>query len=128
MYLCCDSVKSRIRCVDLLKKIKKPDDCIQYFRDGQSIGWSGFSPVGYPKVVPIALAEYVEKNCLQGKLRFDLFVGASVGVETEDRWAQNGMIRRRWPYATGKALRKGINSGEIQMGDKHLSMFAQDLK
>lgn len=128
MSLCSDSVKSRIRCGDLLEKIKTPEDCIQYFKDGQSIGWSGFSPVGYPKVVPIALAEYVEKSGLQGKLRFDLFIGASVGVETEDRWAQNGMIRRRWPYATGKALRKGVNSGEIQMGDKHLSMFAQDLK
>ena len=46
---------------------------------------SGFTGVGYPKVTPIALAEYVEKNNLQGQLRFDLFVGASTASETEDR-------------------------------------------
>lgn len=42
--------------------------------------------MGYPKVTPIALAEHVEKNNLQGKLRFDLFVGASTASETEDRY------------------------------------------
>ena len=42
--------------------------------------------VGYPKITPIALAEYVEKNNLQGKLRFDLYVGASTAEEVEDRY------------------------------------------
>jgi acetyl-CoA hydrolase len=35
--------------------------------------------------MPVELANYVEKNNLQGKLRFNLFVGASTGAETEDR-------------------------------------------
>jgi len=55
-------------------------------------------------------------------------IGASVGVETEDRWATLDMIDRRWPYQTGKNIQKAINSGKIRFGDKHLSMFAQDLK
>jgi hypothetical protein len=29
--------------------------------------------VGYPKETPAALAEHVEKNNLQGKMRFSLF-------------------------------------------------------
>jgi acetyl-CoA hydrolase len=37
------------------------------------------------------------------------------------------MIDRRWPYQTGKNIAAGINEGRIRMGDKHLSMFAQDL-
>ena len=118
---------NRIRCKELHNKIMDPKDTIQFFKPGMNLGWSGFTPAGYPKVVPIALADYVEENNLQGKWKFNLFIGASVGAETEDRWATLDMIDRRWPYQTGKNIAKGINEGRIRMGDKHLSLFAQDL-
>jgi len=70
----------------------------------------------------------LRKTICMGKWKFNLFIGASVGAETEDRWASLDMIDRRWPYQTGKNLQKAINSGKIRFGDKHLSMFAQDLK
>ncbi|HEY6007689.1 MAG TPA: acetyl-CoA hydrolase, partial [Geobacteraceae bacterium] len=117
----------RIRKTTLRDKIRKVEEVIPLFEDGMNIGWSGFTPAGYPKAVPIALADHVEKNGLQGKLKFNLFIGASVGVETEDRWASLDMIDRRWPYQTGKNIQTGINEGRIRMGDRHLSMFAQDL-
>jgi acetyl-CoA hydrolase len=50
------------------------------------IVYSGFTGVGYPKIMPTVLADHVEKNGLQGKLKFNLFVGASTGAETEDRY------------------------------------------
>jgi acetyl-CoA hydrolase len=118
---------NRIRKTNLHSRIRKVEDVIPLFENGMNVGWSGFTPAGYPKVVPIALADHVEKNGLQGKLRFNLFIGASVGAETEDRWASLDMIDRRWPYQTGKNIQAGINEGRIRMGDKHLSMFAQDL-
>jgi len=118
---------NRIRCKELHSKIVDVKDTIQYFKNGMNLGWSGFTPAGYPKAVPIALADHVEENNLQGKLKFNLFIGASVGAETEDRWATLDMIDRRWPYQTGKNIAKGINEGRIRMGDKHLSLFAQDL-
>ena len=34
---------------------------------------SGFSPVNYPKVVPLALADHVERNFLQGKMQFGIY-------------------------------------------------------
>ena len=80
------------------------------------LGWSGFTPAGYPKAVTIALADHVEKNNLQGQLKFNLFIGASVGAETENRWAELDMIDRRWPYQTGKNIAKGINEGRIRIG------------
>lgn len=120
-------LKSRIRCKALHSKIKTAEEVIPLFKDGMNLGWSGFTPVGYPKVIPKALADHVEANNLQGKLRFNLLIGASVGIETEDRWASLDMIARRWPYQSGKNIQKGINSGRILMHDKHLSMFAQDL-
>jgi len=120
-------LQSRVECKSLLSKVMKAEETIQFFKDGMNLGWSGFTPAGYPKEVPIALADYVEANNLQGKLKFNLFIGASVGAETEDRWATLDMIDRRWPYQTGKNIAKGINEGRIRMGDKHLSLFAQDL-
>ena len=121
------TLEDRVRCKSLLSKVVPVEETIELFKDGMNLGWSGFTPAGYPKAVPIALAEHVEKNNLQGKLRFNLFIGASVGAETENRWAQNDMIDRRWPYQTGKDIAAGINAGRIRMGDKHLSLFAQDL-
>lgn len=122
-----ETLEERVRCKSLLDKVMTPEDTIKFFKNGMNLGWSGFTPAGYPKAVPIALADHVEKNNLQGKLKFNLFIGASVGAETEDRWATLDMIDRRWPYQTGKNIAKGINTGKIRMGDKHLSLFAQDL-
>jgi acetyl-CoA hydrolase len=121
------TLESRIRRKSLLSKVMKAEDTIKFFKPGMNLGWSGFTPAGYPKEVPIALADYVEANNLQGKWKFNLFIGASVGVETEDRWATLDMIDRRWPYQTGKNIQKGINTGKIRMGDKHLGHFAQDV-
>lgn len=73
------------------------------------------------------LADHVEKNDLQGKLRYSLFVGASSGAETENRWAALDMIERRSPYQVGKQIAKGINNSTIKYFDKHLSMFPMDL-
>jgi acetyl-CoA hydrolase len=73
------------------------------------------------------LADHVEKNGLQGQLKYSLFVGASSGAETENRWARLNMIERRAPHQVGKEISKGINNGQINFFDKHLSMFPVDL-
>lgn len=77
--------------------------------------------------IPTALADHVEKNNLQGKLQYSLFVGASSGAETENRWARLNMIERRSPHQVGKEIAKGLNNGQIKFFDKHLSMFPSDL-
>ncbi len=126
-----EELRLRIRDKSLLHLITEPEKLLPIFAESEkhplSIGWSGFTPVGYPKTMPTLIADYVEKNNLQGKWKFNLFVGASSGAETEDRWASLNIIDRRWPYQTGKNIAKGINCGQIRMGDKHLSMFSQDL-
>ncbi len=121
------TLADRVHRKTLFDRVKSAEDCIPFFKTGMDLGWSGFTPAGYPKAIPIALATHVENNNLQGQLKFNLFIGASVGAETENRWAELDMIDRRWPYQTGKSIAKAINTGKIRMGDKHLSMFAQDL-
>ncbi|KAM7454942.1 hypothetical protein BLSTO_04302, partial [Blastocystis sp. subtype 1] len=120
------TLASRCARKSLLSKVMTPSEAAhKFFKTGMTVGFSGFTPAGYPKVVPIALADMVEKE--GAKLQFELFAGASVGAETEDRWAKLGMESRRWPYQTGKNIAKGINTGKIEMGDIHLSAFAQNL-
>ncbi|KAH3901803.1 Acetyl-CoA hydrolase [Saccharomycodes ludwigii] len=119
-------LKQRVRYAPYLKKLKQPEELVPLFKDGQYIGWSGFTGVGAPKVIPDAIADHVEKNNLQGKLQFNLFVGASAGPE-ESRWATNSMIRKRAPHQVGKPISAAINDGRTLFFDKHLSMFPQDL-
>lgn len=86
------ALKSRVRRPALLNKVMKAEDTLPFFKDGQYLGWSGFTGVGYPKMIPIALADHVEKNNLQGKMKFNLFVGASSGAETEVSFCDFGRI------------------------------------
>lgn len=118
---------SKILKKELHSKIMEPENTIQFFRDGMFLGLSGFGPSGDPKVIPAVLADHVEHNQLQGKLRFSVFSGASIKAETESRWAVLGMTDRRWPYQNSKISQDQINKGAVRMGDKHLSMFAQGL-
>ncbi|KAJ7633167.1 hypothetical protein FB45DRAFT_914519 [Roridomyces roridus] len=121
------TLRERVRREAFLQKLAEPQDLAPLFKDDDYIGWSGFTGVGYPKSVPTAIADHVEANNLQGQKRFNLFVGASVGTEVEDRWAKLNMIARRYPHQVGKEIAKGINEGRIEFADKHLSMFPQDL-
>jgi acetyl-CoA hydrolase len=100
-------------------------DTISLFKDGMYLGFSGFAE-GHPKTVPGLLADYVENNGLAGKLRFNVFTGASIGMDVDNRWSKLGMFDRRWPHQQGDAIRLAINEGTVNFGDRHLSMFAQD--
>ncbi|KAH3671355.1 hypothetical protein WICMUC_004652 [Wickerhamomyces mucosus] len=119
-------LKQRVRYAPYLQKLRTPEQCVELFKHGQYLGWSGFTGVGAPKVIPDALAKHVEDNNLQGKFQFNLFVGASAGPE-ESRWAENDMIIKRAPHQVGRPIAQSINQGKIQFFDKHLSMFPQDL-
>ncbi|KAK9473065.1 uncharacterized protein V1510DRAFT_118348 [Dipodascopsis tothii] len=120
-------LKSRVRDPKFLKKVVTAEDMIPFFKNGMYMGWSGFTAVGAPKAVPMALQKHVEENDLAGKLRFELFVGASSPNKIEDRWAELNMITRRSPHQVGKSISKAINDGRMLFFDKHLSMWPQDL-
>ncbi len=47
----------------------------------------------------------------------DMFVGAAIGPEIEDRWASNNMIRTRWPFQFSKIINKCINKFDFNVMD-----------
>jgi acetyl-CoA hydrolase len=120
-------LRERIRDPALLSKVIPAEEAVRLFENGMNVGWSGFGSNGCPKVVPLAVADHVEKNGLQGKLRLNVFSGGSVQPEVENRWVRAGITDRRWPYQLGEASRQAANSGALRMGDRHLSLFAEDL-
>lgn len=120
-------LRARVRNGALWSKVMTAAETVRFFEHGMNLGWSGFGSNGNPKAVPLALAEHVERNGLQGKLRFNVFTGGSVAAEIENRWAAAGMIDRRWPYQLGDTIRHAVNTGAVRMGDRHLGSYAEEL-
>ena len=114
--------KDRIRNKELMGKICSAEDAANLITDGMTIGTSGFTPSGYPKAVPLALARRVEKG---DKIRISLLTGASVGDELDGALAKIGAIKKRLPYQTEKNIRNKINNGDCQYVDMHLSHTPQ---
>ncbi|MCY6371917.1 acetyl-CoA hydrolase/transferase family protein [Clostridium ganghwense] len=113
----------RIRNKELLGKIMSAEEASTLIKDGMVIGASGFTPSGYPKAVPFALAERVKAT--DEKMKLTLYSGASLGPEVDGAWAEAGIIAKRLPYQTNGTLRKEINAGNVEYLDMHLSHSTQ---
>ena len=95
------SYEHRIRCKALLDKVVTAEEAAKMIKDGDTIGCSGFTPSGYPKAVPLALAERVKAG---EKIKVNVLTGASVGPEL-DGLAAVGAIKARSPYQTNNEKR-----------------------
>lgn len=121
--------EDRIRNQALLEKIMSADEAAWLIKDGMNVATSGFTPSGYPKVVPMALAEQV--NSGKRELKVNLWSGASTGDELDGQWVRAGIINKRLPYQTNNDLRKAVNSqnyAPVDYTDIHLSLMAQNLR
>ncbi|MBS7527235.1 acetyl-CoA hydrolase/transferase family protein [Fusibacter paucivorans] len=114
--------KERLRCPALEAKIATAEEAALFIKDGDTVATSGFTPSGYPKAVPLALAERVKNG---EKIEITLITGASVGSELDGILAETGIVKRRFPYQTNNSMRKAINKGDIQYADMHLSHVPQ---
>lgn len=113
-----------IRNRELENRVCSADQAAALIRNGMTIVTSGFTPSGYPKVVPEALARRVENG---EEIQITLITGASVGEQLDENLAKHGIIKRRFPYQTDTVVRNEINRGIIAFKDPHLSDLAQAL-
>lgn len=114
-------IRDRIKNKALHEKIMTAEAAAALIKDGMNIGASGFTPAGYPKAVPLALAKLAKEK----PLKVNVWTGASVGAEFDGALAETNAIQKRLPYQTNDLLRKQINSGQVQYLDLHLSHTAQ---
>lgn len=110
--------KDRLRDDSLIEKIVTADDAAKLIKDGMTVGTSGFTPAGYPKIVPQALAKRARSG---EKIGITLITGASVGDELDGELASAGVIKKRYPYQTNNEIRDAINNGSVEYADIHLS-------
>lgn len=114
--------QERIRCKKLLDRVMTSDEAALLIKDGMNVGTSGFTPCGYPKAVPLALARQAKEG---RKVQINVMTGASVGVELDGELTEAGVIAKRLPYQTNKSIRSAINDGRVDYIDQHLSHTPQ---
>ena len=93
---------------------------------GETVAMSGFTGSGYPKAVPMALAQRIEAAHQAGQeFKINLLTGASTAPELDGALAKAEGLALRMPFQTDPDARKRINSGELDYIDIHLSHVAQ---
>jgi len=118
-------MKDRIKNSLLMERIMTAEEAAEMIEDGMTVATSGFTPSGYPKAVPMALAKRVrEKN---ENIKINLITGASVGDELDGELSRAGIINKRLPYQTNKSVQESINRGDMEFVDQHLSHVAQNI-
>lgn len=115
-------ILDRIRMEQLKEKVMTADEAALFIKDGMTLATSGFTPSGYPKAVPLALAKRAENG---EEIGVTLITGASVGDELDGALSRAGVLKRRFPYQTNKDSRNGINAGTVAYQDMHLSHVPQ---
>ena len=113
---------ARLRDEKALALVRSAEEAAEIIKDGMTVGVSGFTPSGYPKAVPLALAERAKGG---EKIKIDLYSGASVGPEIDAALTEAGVIKKRLPYHTNATIRGKINEGEVEYIDMHLSQSTQ---
>lgn len=106
-----------------------PQQAAEIVRNGDSVGFSGFTASGSPKVVPGAIAERAEKLHEQGEpFKINVYTGASTSDKCDGVLARANATAKRTPYQGCPDLRKRINSHDANYFDMHLSEVAQKFR
>ncbi len=95
-------------------------------RHGETVGFSGFTPAGAPKAIPLALADGANAEHKAGReFQIGVLTGASTGPSLDGALSKAAAIRFRTPYQTNDDLRDRINQGKTAFCDMHLSLMPQ---
>jgi len=116
--------EDRIRRPALRDKIMSAEQAARLFKNGMTVGMSGFTRAGDAKALPLALVERARTS----PLNLTLLTGASLGNDSDGLMANAGVVARRMPFQSDAALRRKINSGEVMFIDQHLSETAEQLR
>lgn len=90
--------------------------------DDATVLVSGFGSVGYPKAVPLALAD-------SGRdLSLTVVSAGSVGKEIDIALIEADAIERRFAFQSRPSIRNAINDGQVAFGDRHVSSLGDEVQ
>lgn len=102
--------------------LTSPTDVAETLSDDTTLLVSGFGSVGYPKEVPLALADS------NRDLSLTVVSGGSVGAEIDEALAEAEAIARRYPYQSRRPLRRAINDGVVAFHDRNVSEVGDEVQ
>jgi succinate CoA transferase len=106
-----------------------PEEAASYIKNGDNIGFSGFTAAGCPKAVPAAIAKLAEEKHAKGEpFKIGMYTGASTGDSIDGVLARANAIKFRTPYQSNKDLRAAMNDGTVDYFDLHLSHLSPMLR
>ena len=79
--------------------VLKPGEAAAMIEHGQTVGFSGFTPAGAPKAIPLAIAKQAEFEHQAGRdFQIGVLTGASTGPSLDGALAKAAAISFRTPY------------------------------
>lgn len=110
-------------------KFMSAEEAAALVKNGDNVGFSGFTHAGSPKVLPGAIAKIAEaEHAIGNPFKINVFTGASTGDKLDGELTRANAIQFLAPYQTNNDMRKAINNGTICFCDLHLSTMAQDIR
>lgn len=107
----------------------KAEEAAALIQNGDTVGFSGFTPAGAAKAIPKALAKRASAEHEAGRpFKIGVVTGASTGDSLDGELARAEAVAWRTPYQSDKYLRKSINAGKTRFFDMHLSMLPQNVR
>ena len=108
--------------------ILTPEEAASFIQHGNTVAFSGFSPAGAAKAVPVALAKRaIQEHEKNRPFKLRILTGASSGQSVDDELAKADAVSWRAPYQGETSLRQKINHEEVEYVDIHLSHVPQML-
>ena len=98
-------------------------------KNGYTVGVSGFTGSGVPKVILKEVAALARKEHEEGReFKINLYTGASTSDMLDGELARAKAVDIRTPYQSNKDMRNALNAGEMNYIDYHLSHLAQTMR
>ncbi|MCM1037057.1 MAG: succinate CoA transferase [Bacteroides sp.] len=104
-------------------------EAAEMIHNGDTLGFSGFTAPGAPKLVTEELAKRAEAEHEAGRpFKVNVLTGASTSDHADGVLARANAINLRAPYQNLPDLRKRINAHDVHYCDRHLSEMAQEVR
>ena len=104
-------------------------EAAEMIKNGDTIGLSGFTAPGAPKLITESIAAKAVAEHEAGRpFKINLFTGASTSDHVDGVLSRANAINMRAPYQNVPDLRKRINSHDVHYFDRHLSEMAQEMR
>ncbi|WP_085537600.1 acetyl-CoA hydrolase/transferase family protein [Massilibacteroides vaginae] len=105
------------------------EEAASFINHDDTVGFSGFTAAGCPKVVPAAIAKRAKEEHEKGNpFKIGVCTGASTGDKIDGELARANAVKFRTPYQSNKDMRLALNGHDAHYFDMHLSELAQTLR